>query len=56
MRKPASNLARAADGERVVPVRGKLKKGGWDCRFLLKLINAASGLPKEAEAEEIQTR
>ena len=56
MRKLALNLARVTDGGRVKSMRGKLKKAGWDNRFLLKLISAASNLPKETEGGKIQTR
>ena len=45
MRKLALNLARLTDGGRVKSMRGKLKKAGWDDRFLLKLVSAASLFP-----------
>ena len=56
MRKLALNLARLTDGGRVKSMRGKLKKAGWDDRFLLKLVSAASGLEQDAEPNKIQVR
>ena len=56
MRKLSLNLARLTDGGRVKSMRGKLKKAGWDDRFLLKPVSAASGLEQHAEPNKIQLR
>ena len=33
-------------------MRGKLKKAGWDDRFLLKLVSSAASLAEDAEPEK----
>ena len=52
----ALNMARTADGGRVTSMRGKLKKAGWDDRFLLKLVSSAASLAEDAEPEKIKMR